>query len=222
MIIKNELAKNLCIYQCTDTNNYTNDSILLTNFLEINKKTEKILDLCCGNGIISLLVSQKVDKHIIGIDIQKENIDLFNQSISENKLNNQINAICADVKNLSGIVPFNSWDLIVCNPPFFKCFEETKYNKIEAKKIARHESMLSFEELIKSVKQLLSNKGKFCFIHTADRFDELIKIIHKYNFTISRLQIIYTKENQDAKRFLLEIVKNNNTHTKILPPIVIN
>lgn len=215
-MIKDTLPNNKIIYQLPDQNNYTQDSLLLANFISINKKCNAILELCCGNGPISLMLNEETVP-IVGIDIQPDNIELFKQSCLENNLHN-IYPIVGDINRIEEILPANSWDLIICNPPYFRYNEDTRVSNKQSSSIARHEILIDFETIVSKTKTLLSNKGKFIFIHITDRLDEIIKTLYKYNFSIAKMLFIYTDE-QDAKRVIIEAVKHDNVHTKVMPSI---
>ena len=51
--------KDMEIIQRNDFQNFTLDSVLLADFVKINRKTKKILDIGTGCGIISLLLAKK-------------------------------------------------------------------------------------------------------------------------------------------------------------------
>ncbi len=214
------LPNNYIIYQDKDQNNYTQDSLLLFNFININKNCEKILELCCGNGIISLLLSEKTNKEILALDIQPKNITLFNHSIKANNITNIITKEL-DINGVHKSIGANMYDLIICNPPYFKIpNKDHKTNQLTSYSIARHELCLTFEALVKEVKTLISNKGKFVFIHLVSRYNEIIKILLANNLNIYKIQFIYTNNNE-ASRMIIECGKSKNTHTKILYPIFI-
>ena len=52
--------KDLKIIQRPDYFNFSLDSILLANFLTINRTVKKIMDLGTGNGIIPILLTKTV------------------------------------------------------------------------------------------------------------------------------------------------------------------
>ena len=70
-VINDLLGYNLKIVQDTDYFNFSLDSILLYNFLNI-KKDMKVIDLCSGNCPIPLLLSKKINNKIIAVELQKE------------------------------------------------------------------------------------------------------------------------------------------------------
>ena len=78
--------KNLKIVQDNEMFNFSLDSVLLPNFVTLNKKITKILDIGCGNAPIPLILSTKTDATIVGVEIQKEVFDLAIESV---KINNK-------------------------------------------------------------------------------------------------------------------------------------
>jgi tRNA1(Val) A37 N6-methylase TrmN6 len=51
--------KNLKIVQDNEMFNFSLDSVLLPNFVTLNKKINKVLDIGCGNAPIPLILSTK-------------------------------------------------------------------------------------------------------------------------------------------------------------------
>ena len=90
--------KNLKIYQNTDWFLFSLDSVLLANFVTINKNVKNIIDLGCGNAPIPLILSTKTKAHIIGVEIQKDSYNLAKKSVVYNELDNQIELINIDMK----------------------------------------------------------------------------------------------------------------------------
>lgn len=109
---------NLKIIQRKDMFNFSLDTVLLANFCTINKNVKKIVDFGTNNAAIPLILSTRTNKDILGIEIQKEAVELAKKNITLNKLDNQIEIVHADineyVKNASKV------GLVICNPPFLK------------------------------------------------------------------------------------------------------
>ena len=100
MKVKNYLLgyKDLYIMQDTNMFNFSLDSVLLANFVNINSKIKNVLDIGCGNAPIPLILSTRTNAKITGVEIQKEVYDLACESISINNKNNQIEIVCNDIK----------------------------------------------------------------------------------------------------------------------------
>ena len=64
--------KNLKIYQNSDYFAFSLDSIILANYSTISLRDKKIVDFCTGNGVIPLIVSQRTNADIYGVEIQRK------------------------------------------------------------------------------------------------------------------------------------------------------
>ena len=111
MKVLNDLLgyNNLKIYQDTEWFSFSLDSVLLPNFVTINKNTKKILDLGTGNAPIPMILSTITDAKIYGIEIQKDVYELAIDSIKYNHLEEKIEIINDDMKNLDKYFDPNSF-----------------------------------------------------------------------------------------------------------------
>ena len=125
--------KDLKIIQNTEWFAFSLDSVLLANFVSINKSTKNIVDFCTGNAPIPLILSTKTNAKIIGVEIQKEIFDLANRSIKINKLNDRIELLNLNVKDLPKKYETDTFDIITCNPPYFKINDKSNLNMNETK-----------------------------------------------------------------------------------------
>lgn len=206
-------------------NNYFSfslDSVLLPNFVSLNKKDKKILDLGTGNAPIPMILSTLTSAQIYGIEIQKDIYELASESLKINNLENRIKIINDDMKNLEKYFPVNSFDVIVSNPPYFKLNEKSNKNEIIQKTIARHEEKITLEEIVQIAKKFLNNNGTFAIVHRTDRLIEIIEIFRQNNIEPKKIQLIYPKENTESNMVLIEGRKNGNPGLKVLKPIIVH
>ena len=211
--------KDLKIVQDNEMFNFSLDSVLLPNFVTLNKKIDRILDIGCGNAPIPLILSTKTDAKITGVEIQKEVFNLAIESISINKKEDQINIINKDINDYYKEIETDSFDVITCNPPFFKYIETSNINKNDYKTIARHEVKLNLNQLFNIAKKLLKNNGIIAIVHRPERFVEVVEEMKKNNIEPKRVQFVYPKKNIEANIMLIEGSKNGKPGLKILPPI---
>ena len=211
--------KDKYIVQNTQMFNFSLDSVLLPNFVTLNKNIKNILDIGCGNAPIPLILSTKTNALITGVEIQKDVYDLAVKSIKINDLENQINIINADINELYNKFETESFDVITCNPPFFKVSEQSNLNKSDYKTIARHEVKLNLDDIFKISKKLLKNNGYIAIVHRPERLLDILESMKKYNIEPKKIQFIYPKTNMEANILLVEGKKNGNKGLKILPPI---
>lgn len=211
--------KDKYIVQNTQMFNFSLDSVLLPNFVTLNKNIKNILDIGCGNAPIPLILSTKTSALITGVEIQKDVYDLAVKSVKINNLENQINIINADINELYNKFETESFDVITCNPPFFKVSEQSNLNKSDYKTIARHEVKLNLDDIFKISKKLLKNNGYIAIVHRPERLLDILESMKKYNIEPKKIQFIYPKTNMESNILLVEGKKNGNKGLKILPPI---
>ena len=217
------LNKNLKIIQRSDYFNFSIDSLLISEFVNIQKNTKKILDLGTGNAAIPLFLSKKTSAKIYGIEIQEISYNLALRNININSLNEQIYIIYDNMKNYSKYFNSGSFDTIISNPPFFKINENTNFlNELKQLSIARHEVEINLEELVKIASELVKDRGYFYLVHRADRLSEILNNLLNYRFEAKKIKFCYTTKYKNAKIVLIEAIKNGKPGLTILPPLIIN
>ena len=212
---------NLKIVQNKEYFNFSLDSVLLPNFCIVNKKT-KILDICTGNAPIPLILSLKTNEKIYGCEIQKEIYELSQETIKINKLENKIEILNIDAKDLINKFETDTFDLITCNPPYFKLNKDSIINDNNVKSIARHEIKITLDDIIKISKKLLKNNGSLSIVHRTDRLIEIIKKMEENNIKVKRIRFIYPKKDKESNLVLIDGHKNGQEGLKILPPLYVH
>lgn len=209
--------KNMRIIQRKDMFNFSLDTVLLSHFCTINKDLDVIIDFGTNNAAIPLLLSRRTSKKIIGVEIQKEAVDLAKKNIKLNNLENQIEIIHDDIKNF--VKDHKKVKLVVCNPPFFKVDEKSNLNENEYLKIARHEIKINLEQIIQSASKILDNKGRFAMVHRPDRMIEIINYMQKYDIEPKKIRFVYPKKGKESHIFLIEGMYKGNKGLKIEAPL---
>lgn len=211
--------KYLSIYQDPEFFCFSLDSVILANYSNIRLRDENIIDLGCGNGVIPLILSKRTNKKIIGVEIQKKCFDLAVESVKYNKLDNQIELINSDIKDLDEKYN-NYFDLILCNPPYFKINDKNFLNISKEKQIARHELMLNLDKLFSVSKKLLKNNGNIDIVHRPERLLEIFDSMRKYNIEPKRIKFVYENINKPSTLVLVEGQQNGKPGLKIDEPLI--
>lgn len=211
----------LKIVQNSDWFSFSLDSVLLSNFVKVNNK-QRIIDFCTGNAVIPLFLSTKTKSKILAVELQKEVYDLAVKSVNLNKLENQIKILNEDVKNLKNIYETDSFDLITCNPPYFKLNNVNNINNNEIKAIARHEINLSLNDVFNCAKKILKNNGKIAMVHRTDRLIDIIMTMKLNNVEPKRIQFVYPFKSSKSNIVLIEGVKNGRLGLKVEPNIIVH
>ena len=210
----------LKIYQNPEMFSFSIDSMILGYFATINKKVNKIIDLCTGNAPIPLYLTLRTKAHIVGVEIQKKVYELAVKSVKINNKENDITLLNEDLKGVSDRLK-EKFDLVTCNPPYFKYIESSNINKSEFKTIARHEVLVTLEECILEASKLLNTGGYFAMVHRPDRLVEIFEVMKKYKIEPKRLQFIYPKVDSEPNHILIEGIKDGKEGLKVLKPLIV-
>lgn len=212
--------KNRKIYQDTECFSFSLDSIMLANFATIRLRDKLICDLGCGNGVIPLVLSLRTDKNIFGVEIQTKMADMAKKSVNFNNLSEKINIVNMNMKEFADGSYFESFDLVTCNPPYFKVNEKNYFNDSYEKMIARHEVEINLSDLIVVARKLLKNNGNFAIVHRPERLMEILTEFRKNNIEPKRIQFVYEKISKGSTLVLVEGQKNSKEGLKIENPII--
>lgn len=209
------------IFQDTDCFAFSLDSILLANFATIRTKDKNIVDLCCGNGVVPLILSLRTSKSIVGVELQSRLCNLANKSILYNNLDDRISVVEMNVKDFSDANNLEKYDLVTCNPPYFKVNEKNFFKLSEEKKIARHEVEITLSELVDISKRILKNGGNFAIVHRPERLVEILFEFRKNNIEPKRIQFVYENLSKGSTLVLIEGQKCGKQSLKIENPLIL-
>ncbi len=209
----------LKIYQDTNYFKYSIDSVLLAKFVTIKKSTKKILDIGTGNAPIPIMLSKRTKAKIYGIEIQPGACELAKESVSYNKLDDQIEIINEDIINYYSKDKNNTIDTILCNPPYYK--QNMKSTENKNKKTARNEANLNLNSLFEISKKILKDGGNIAVVLNSSRLIECINAMRNNSIEPKKIQFVYPKDGRVSNIFLIEGTKNGKSGIKILESIVL-
>lgn len=223
MKVKNRLLNfgNNVIFQDDEAFLFSLDSVILANFVSIRLTDKNIVDLCSGNAPIPMLLSFRTKANILGVELQKDIYDLGYESIISNKMDKQISFVNYDIKNLVDVKYEGKYDVVTCNPPYFKYKEGSLINQNKNKMIARHEVCTNLEDVIKISSYILKTNGTMALVHRPERLMEILFLMRKYNIEPKKMRFVYPKEDRDANMVLIEGSKNGKIGLRMLAPLII-
>jgi len=207
------------IIQSPTVFSFSLDALLLAHFTYVPIKKGRILDLCSGNGVIPLLLSRRTQAHITGVEIQERLWNMACRSIHMNGLNDQISMVHEDLKKLQSTIGHSSFDVITCNPPYFKSPQATEHNDNEHFTIARHEVYCTLEDVVKACKLHVRPGGKVAMVHRPERFVDMIVLFRAYGIEPKRVQFVYSKQGREANTVLMEGTRDGKVGMHMLPPL---
>ncbi len=176
------------------------DTVVKDN-LSNKEKSLKILDLCSGSGCIGISLAKNLkNSSVTLVDIQQECLDISKKSANFNKVKN-VEFLKSDF--LSDIS--QSYDIIVCNPPYIK--EDTKtITKFENPLclFSGKDGLDSFKKIFSELDRCTNKKAKIYFECEASNMDNLIAL---YNNTIQDIFAYKILKDMSGKQRFLFLEK---------------
>lgn len=186
------------------------DGVLLGAWTSLKKNPQSILDIGAGTGVISLMLAQRSDSE--QIDAIEIDDDAFEQCVDNFENSSWSDRLFCYHASLEEFVEEldDKYDLIISNPPFHSppltsSFPSKDEDEISiARKLARFNDALPFDELIESVSKLLSDEGIFSVIIPRVEEEGFIKMASKVNLFPYRICRVRGNETVEEKRSMLE------------------
>ena len=213
-------GSNLKIIQDRKRFCYGIDAILLSNFTKI-KKDSKVMDLGTGTAIIPLrLYSLFNPEKILGIEIQSEVAEMASRSIKLNNLEDKIEIINMNIKELPLKFEKETFDVIVSNPPYMKNGAGI-INPDENFALSRHEIECTLDDIIGVSNHLLKDKGKLYLVHRPNRLVDIICTSRKYGLEPKIIRFVHPKLGDKPNLLLLECIKGAKEELRFEKPLVV-
>jgi len=202
------------LYQPTSGYCYNSDSIFLYDFIASFKPKGTLLDVGCGVGIISLLLSRDFDIQTSIIDKQEKMLDYA-------KHNYKLNGLKAKhyLGDFTELEIEDRYDYIISNPPFYD--ERVQQSKDTHLNIARYAHHLPIEGFMRRVKTFLKPRGWFIFCYDAKQIDLLLYYLKLNGMNPEKIQFVHSKIDRESKLVMIAARNNSKSMTQILPPFVV-
>lgn len=132
------------------------DGVLLGAYVNC-KNASSILDIGTGTGLLCLMLAQKSNATIHGIDINAEAVEVAKFNVEQSNWHERIKIFHSSVQDFA---PEGKYDLIVSNPPFYTT-DVVAPEKGRA--LARHDISLNIFDLASAASRFLSDRGR-CYV----------------------------------------------------------
>jgi tRNA1Val (adenine37-N6)-methyltransferase len=194
--------KKFILYHQKSTLKVGTDAILLGAWA-CTENAEKILEIGCGCGIITLMLAQRSNATIDAVEIDFNSTEEAkrNAEISEwkNRINIQNISFQDFIKDKKEV-----YDLIVSNPPYFS--NSLKSNDLN-KNLAKHNDSLSYKELASGISKLLKANGKATIILSKSESKTFKNIALENGLYCNKEMEVYPKTGLKSNRLLMQFEK---------------
>ena len=215
------LGMSLKIYQDSDYFCFSIDSVILASLSHINLRCKNICDLGTGNGVVPLILSKRFRGNIVGVELQKDLSSLAKMSVNINKLSN-ISIVNSDMRDYAKDDNLNKFDLVLCNPQYFKYDPNKTLNRNSHKTIARHEDNISLDEIFWCSNLLLKEGGRFATVNRCDNLIYVIETLKKNGFEPKYLRFVYDSIDNLPNLFIMEGIKCGKSGITVDKPFIMH
>lgn len=199
---------------------YGMDAVLLANFAKI-RPSANVMDLGTGTGVIPLLLAAKgKGSRFTALEIQEEMAEMAERSVKLNEISDKVQVVCGDIRKVEQQFAASSFQAVTSNPPYIDQ-KSGLHNPSGAVNIARHEILLTLEDVIRAAAYLLEPGGTFSMVHKPFRLPEIISLLLKYKLEPKRLQLVQPHADKEPNMLLIEAIKGANPMLKVLPALVV-
>lgn len=187
------------------------DSLLFGALIPI-EGAKRILDIGTGTGFLSLMQAQKSNDLLISklestsaleiitaVELTQAAAEEAQENFDNSPWSKKFELIEQDIQSFAdnhNIQTQASYDLIICNPPFFVEQSKTASNK-PLRHVARHTDTLSFQDLIRSIDLLLTTTGKVFILLPVAALIGFSQIFSDKGFSLTQqIEIAETREHK--------------------------
>lgn len=194
---------NIFVIQKKEAFRFGVDAVLLANFANV-RKGASVVDLCTGTGIVPFILAGKTAaQKITGIEIQEEMVEMAKRSVKYNELEQRVEFINGDLKNLSLLKKLPQADVVTVNPPY-KLKNSGIINENDKNAIARHEIMCTLDDVIIAAKTVLKDNGRMFMIHRPDRLADIMCSMRENKIEPKRIRMVQPNTRKAPNMVLVE------------------
>jgi tRNA1Val (adenine37-N6)-methyltransferase len=193
------------------------DAPLVADFIR-TRKTDDILEIGTGSGIISLLLSIKPFRRTIALEIQKGLAGLARRNVALNGLGKRIDVVEADFRDYG---PSRKFDLIIANPPYIRKATGL-LSRVTEKSVAKHEIHGDITDLLRKTAEWLKKNGRACFIYPERRREDFVAAAELSGLHVRRTRSVHPRAGEPANLFLAELgFEAGGSGAEVMPPLVL-
>lgn len=178
------------------------DGVLLGSWVNVGS-AKTILDVGTGTGLIALMMAQRSNAYITGIEIENKAAEEASKNTKNSPWSNRVTIVNSSVQEFVKTKPYQ-FDLIISNPPFFS---NSQKSKCELLAMAKHNHMLPPADLIDCSARLLNDDGRLAVILPYDSKKLITELAAKKQLCILRETEVKPNSLKKPHRFLVEFGK---------------
>ena len=190
------------------------DSVLLADFFTLLPGM-KIADLGSGCGTLGLLAcARSVQCRVTGVELDREAHALALRNIAMNRLEDRMESLLGDVREIRSLLPPGSFGCVLSNPPYFPVGS----GKIAGP--ARSEVYLNLQQVCEAAAWLLPSGGRFALVHRPERLCDIFCALRENGMEPKRIQFVRHRAASPVCLVLIEARRNGKPGLSYEPDLI--
>lgn len=195
------------------------DSVLLAHFAA-RIRARRVLDLGCGSGVLAVLLGlSHPGAAIEAIDIQPDAASRAACAMAENGLSPAL-VRCGDLRGHRALYAAGSFDLVVCNPPYFPVGGGASAPD-PARAAAREERCCTLEDVCTAAAYLTRWGGALALVHRPERLSALCCALTRVGLEPKRLRLVQPRPGSAPNLLLLEARRGGKPGLDLEKPLLL-
>jgi tRNA1Val (adenine37-N6)-methyltransferase len=138
-----------------------------------------VLDIGSGTGLLMMMLAQRSQAEIHGIEIDLAAYKQLKENTSQNDWKSRLKVFPGDARSFRFPMQY---EFIISNPPFF---DNDLQSTDDREQIAKHSKHLTLEELIEVIGNNLQPHGAFGILLPFHRWEHFDKLATRHNFSLT-------------------------------------
>ncbi len=210
-----------CIWQNSRFFRFGTDGVLLADFARC-KKSETVVDLCSGTGIVPFQLLARGDAASVdALELQPYLCRLMERSAAYNHCADRLRIIEGDVCNIRALLQGGAYQLVTVNPPY-EPLGRGILGQNPHRELARREVACTLADIFSAAAYLLQSGGRLVMVHRPYRLPEIFKCMEQCGFAASRLQFVEGHRGERPALVLIEGILHSKRELQVEPALTLH
>ena len=155
------------------------------------------------------------------MDIQEEAIKLLKMSVEKNHLENRLQPVLADLRELKqSQIGFESMDIVTANPPYMT--SGSGFEKLaRPQAVARHELMCNIDDVCRAAGKLLKYGGLLKMCHRPERLADVLNSMRENKIEPKSITFVFNSILDKPWLFLVTGKKGGKSGMIVEKPMIL-
>ena len=173
----------------------TTEGCLFGASIQLDGTEARILDIGTGTGLLSLMLAQRAKGQVLAVELDTDAAKQAEDNFNNSPWSERLEVANMAIQEYAGATD-ETYDLVVCNPPFFS----NHFKSGKAKDRAIHNDSMGQQDLLESVLRLLSDNGTFWVIYPKKEYREFEQLaIQNGLYHFKRISVRNTPDSGDFR-----------------------